>query len=65
MELGVVIHCAEDAGVTLRNVAFVPGVPFDLCLFNVIKEDNVITHGHTGAHMLDGVVCFRQEKFGF
>lgn len=29
----VVMHCAEDVEVTLRNVAFVPGVPFNLYSF--------------------------------
>ena len=60
----VVMHCAEDVAVTLRNVAFVPGVPFDLCSFNVIQEEHVITLDHEGAHMLDGRVFFRKEKFG-
>ena len=34
----VVMHCVEDAAVTLRDVAFVPGVPFDLCSFYVIQR---------------------------
>ena len=49
---------------TLRNVAFVPGVFFDLCLFYVIDKEHVITPDREGAHMLDGRVHFRKEKFG-
>ena len=49
---------------TLRNVSFVPGVPFDLCSFNVIQEEHVITLDHKGAHMLDEGVFLRKEKFG-
>ena len=60
----VVMYCAEDVAVTLRNVTFVPGVPFDLCSFNVIQEKHVTTLDHKGAYMLDGRVFFRKEKFG-
>ena len=60
----VVMHCFEDVAATLRNVAFLPGVPFDLCSFNVAQEEQVITLDHEGAHMLDGRVFFRKEKFG-
>ena len=60
----VVIHCAEDVAVTLTNVAFVPGVPFDLFSLNVIQEERVLTLDHNGAHMLDGRVFFHKKKFG-
>ena len=49
---------------TLRDVAFVPGVLFDLCSFNVVQEEHVITPDRTGAHMLDGHVLFRKGKVG-
>ena len=49
---------------TPRYVAFVPGVPFDVYPFNVIREDHVVTRDHAGAHMLDGRVLFRKEKLG-
>ena len=49
---------------TPRYVAFVPGVPFDVCSFNVIQENHVITLDHAGAHTLDGRVLFRKEKLG-
>ena len=62
--IDVVMHCDKDVNVTLRDVAFVPGVPFDLCSFNAIQEEHVITLGHAGAHVLDGRVLFRKEKFG-
>ena len=29
--IDVVMHCDEDVNVTLRDVPFVPGIPFDLC----------------------------------
>ena len=69
LEVGVfgcvdlVMHCAEDVAVTLRNVSYVPGVPFDLS-FNVIQEEQVITLDHNGAHMLNGRVFFRKGKIG-
>ena len=62
--IDVVMHCDEDVNVTLRDVAFVPGVPFDLCSFNVIEEDQFITLDNAGTHMLDGRMLFRKEKFG-
>ena len=58
----VVMHCAEDVATTLRKVAFVPEVLFDLCSFNVIQEEHVINLDHEGAYMLDGRVVFRKEK---
>ena len=60
----MVTHCDEDVKVTPRYVAFVPGVPFDVCSFNVIQENHVITLDHAGAHTLDGRVLFRKEKLG-
>ena len=62
--IAVVMHCDEDVKVALGDVAFVPGVPFDSCSFNVIQEEHVITLDHAGAHMLDWRVLFRNEKFG-
>ena len=54
--IDVVVHCDEDLEVTLRDVTYVPRVPFDLCSFNVIHEEHVITVDYAGAHMLDGRV---------
>ena len=62
--IDVVMHCEEDVDVTLRDVAFVPGVPFDLCSFNVIQEEHVITLDRTGVYMLDVRVLFCKGKFG-
>ena len=62
--VNIVMHCAEDVAVTLTNVAYVPGVSFDLCSFNVIQEEHVITLDHNGVHMLNGCVFFRKEMFG-
>lgn len=60
----VVMHCAEDVALTLRNVAFVAGDPFDLCSLNVIQKEHVIALDHKGAHMLDGRVFLRRDEFG-
>ena len=60
--IDVVMHCEEDVDVTLRDVAFVPGVPFDLCSCNVIQEEHVVTLDRTGAHTVDGRVLFRSRK---
>lgn len=62
--LGVVVHGADEVTATLRNVTFVPGVPFDLFSLNVIREEHVITLGHNRAHMINGRASFRKEKFG-
>lgn len=59
--LHVVMHCAEDVAVTLRNVAFVLRVPLDLCSF-IIQDEHVTTLDHEVAHKLDGCVYFRQGK---
>lgn len=48
---------------TLRDVAYVPGVPVRLCACNVVQEEQVITLHHTEAHMLDGR-GFVRKKFG-
>ena len=58
------MHCAEDVKLTLRDVAFVPGVPFDLCSFNVIQERHVMAPDSTGAHMLDGLVLSVTKSSG-
>ena len=58
--IGRVMHCDEDVEVTLRDVAFVPGVLFDLCSFNVIQEEHLISLDRTEIHMVDGRVIFRQ-----
>ena len=62
--IDVVMQCEEDVDATQRDVAFVPGVPFDLRLFNVIQDEHVIILDRTGAHMLDGHVLFRKGKVG-
>lgn len=58
------MRCAEHVAVTLRCVASVPGVPFDLCALNVIQEENVITFGEIRTHMLEERACVREGKFG-
>ena len=55
--VGVVMHCVKDVSMPLRNVALVPGIPFDLCSFNVIQEEHVIALDREGAHMLNDA-CF-------
>lgn len=56
------MHGGEDVTITLRNVAFVPGLPFGLCSFNVIHE-NIYVLDDGEAHNFDGRVLFRQKKF--
>ena len=56
------MNCAENVAVTLKNVAFVSGGPFDLRSFNVIPEEHVITLDQREARMLDGRVFFPQGE---
>lgn len=60
----VMMHSAEDVSATLRNVVFVPGVPFHFCSFKVLQEEHSIALYHKGAPMLNGHVFFRKENFG-
>ena len=60
----VMMQRAEDVAVTVRNVAFVAGMLFDLSSFNIIRVENVIALDHEGAQMLDGRVLVRSEKLG-
>ena len=56
------MHGTEDVAVTLKNVTFVPEVPFDLCSFDVIQEDRAITLEKEGAHTFNGRV-FSERRF--
>lgn len=56
------MHCAEDVEVTVRNVSLVQG-SVGLCSFNIIQENHVITLDSTDAHVLDGRIRFRKERF--
>lgn len=49
---------------TLRNIAFVPRVPFDICSYNAIQEEHAITLHSTGVQIIHGRALFRKEKFG-
>ena len=51
----------EDLDVTLRDVAFVPGLRFYLSSFNLIQEDHAINLDHSGTHILDGLLFFRKD----
>ena len=56
--IDAVVHCAEDVVVTLRNVAFVPGVPFDLYSFNMIQQEHAITLDPTKGRTCSMGACF-------
>lgn len=58
----LMMHGAEDVAVTLRNATFVPGVPSNLCSFDVIQEEHAITLENEGAHTFDGpLFCERRN----
>ena len=56
--LDVVFRCKDDMRVTLKNVAVVPGLAFDLMSFNCIQEKHDILMNHDGTWILDGRVHF-------
>ena len=63
-DLDVVLHCDEDVVVTLRDVAYIPGLWYELLSFNIIQESEQIILDKTGARMLGGRVRFSKDKNG-
>ena len=41
-DLDIVLHCDEDVVVTLRDVAYIPGLWGELISFNVIQDHRTI-----------------------
>ena len=63
--LDITMHCeGEDIVITLRDIAYVPGFPFDLCSLNVVMDNYRFWCDRKGAHMLDGRFVFRKTKNG-
>jgi len=48
----------------LRDVAYLPGLWYELMSFNIIQESEQIILNNTGAHMLGGRVRFNKDKNG-
>jgi len=63
-DLDVVLHCDEDVVVTLKDVAYIPGLRYEPMSFNIIQESEQTILDKTGAHMLGGRVCFSKDKNG-
>ena len=63
-DLDVVLHCDEDVVVTLKDVAYIPGLWYELMSFNIIQESEQTILDKTGAHMLEGRVRFSKDKNG-
>ena len=64
-DLDIVLHCDEDVVVTLRDVAYIPGLWGELISFNVIQDHRTIILDKSGAHMLGGRVRFTKTKHGY
>ena len=63
-DLDVVLHCDEDVVVTLKDVAYIPGLRYEPMSFNIIQESEQTILDKTGAHMLGGRVRFSKDKNG-
>ena len=69
-DLGLVLHCERNGKpwsnvrVTLKNVAVVPGIWFDLISFNQIQETHPILLNKEGAHILGGRILFTKHANG-
>lgn len=55
--IDVVMHCDEDVYVTLRDIAFMPGVPFNLGSFNVSRRCTILSLTAQGRIRSMGVCC--------
>lgn len=60
--IDVVMHCPEEFAVIYRDVAFVPGVPFDVCSFNLIHKENVLSRLTAHAPTYLTGVCFAVKR---
>ena len=64
-DLDIVLHCDEDVVVTLRDVAYIPGLWGELISFNAIQDHRTTLLDKSGAHMLGGRVWFNKTKSGY
>ena len=68
--LDLVLHCERygkpwsNVRVTLKNVAAVPGIWFDLISFNQIQETHPVLLGKEGAHILGSRILFTKHANG-
>ena len=69
-DLDLVLHCKRygkpwsNVRVTLKNVAVVPGIWFDLISFNQIQEAHPVLLGKEGAHILGRRILFTKHSNG-
>ena len=66
-DLDLVLHCERygkpwsNVRVTLKNVAVVPGIWFDLISFNQIQETHLVLLDKEGAHILGSKIFFTKH----
>ena len=69
-DLDLVLHCEtygkpwSNVRVTLKNVAVVPGIWFDLISFNQIQEAHPVLLDKGGAHILGSRILFTKHASG-
>ena len=69
-DLDLVLHCERygkpwsNVRVTLKNVAVVPGIWFDLISFNQIQEAHPVLLDKEGAHILGSRIIFTKHANG-
>ena len=69
-DLDLVLHCERygkpwsNVRVTLKNVAVVPGIWFDLISFNQIQETHPVLLDKEGAHILGSRILFTKHANG-
>ena len=64
-DLDIVLRGDEDVVVTLRDVAYIPGLWGELISFNVIQDHRTILLDKSGAPMLGGRVRFNKTRNGY
>ena len=63
--LDITMYCeGENIVITLRDIAYVPGLPFDLCSLKVSMDNHRFWCDREGALLLDGRLVFRKTKNG-
>ena len=61
-DLDIVLHCNEDVVVTLRDVAYIPGLWGELISFNVIQDHHTILLESPGRTCLVGVCGLTRRR---
>ena len=58
----MIMHCKQgDVQVKLQDVAYVPGVQFNLFSLHVVMPKCSVSLDAEGVHMLDGVMSLRRD----